>query len=208
MRHFLCAFIALIIVGCASSQQSAQIETAVKLPKEHFKNTAVVKDDSLETVATISTINGFQEKRGLLGIVWDDNFLRAFIDKKSGKVTYQLYQVLRYQGEGWKFYEVANYETPSGPRSVPLISIGRDVNCSGSKYGGCLYTEQVAFDVDESLLKTISDKFVPGQMSGWKFKFKAKSGEEYTDGLLPAEAAGLLEKVAEYRIGNRLYVMR
>lgn len=90
----------LAIVGCATVTRESQIQTALSLTKEHFKNTTTVKDDPLDTVATITTVNGFQEKRGLLGIVWDDNFLRAFIDKKSGKTSFQVYQVIYYQGRG------------------------------------------------------------------------------------------------------------
>jgi hypothetical protein len=194
MKYAIIMLLALSVAACATTE--SQLNTAVSLTKEHFANTATVKDDSLDTVATISTVNGFQEKQGLVGIVWDDNFLRAFIDKKTGKTSYQLYQVIYYKGSDWNFYQTVNFETPSGPQSKPVTLINRDVKCTSS---GCRYVEHIAFDVDESLLRTIANGYSPGKRVAWQFKFKAKSGQEWTDGMLPAEVAGLLYKVDEYR---------
>ncbi|HJV28862.1 MAG TPA: hypothetical protein VJ673_24515 [Aromatoleum sp.] len=194
------AIVVLItLAGCAGVSQQAQYQTAISLTREHFRSTATIKDDPLDTIATINTANGFKEKRGLLGIVWDDNFLRAFIDKKSGKTTFQVYQVIYYQGSGWNFYQSVNFETPNGPVSVPVTVIDRSVECSGSRYGGCTYTEHIGFDLDESLLRTIAAGYQAGQPVAWKFKFNAKSGAEYRDGMLPAEIAGILDAVDGYR---------
>jgi hypothetical protein len=202
MKYGLAFVLALAVSGCATTTKEAQIETALGLTKEHFKNTATVKDDSLDTVATITTVNGIQEKRGLLGIVRDDNFLRAVIDKKTGKTSFQLYQVIYYQGSGWNLFQTVNFETPYGPQSKPVTVISRNVDCAGSRYGGCTYVEHIAFDVDESLLRTIAGNYSPGQRPVWRFKFTAKSGIDSNEGMLPAEIAGLLEKVDEYLQGK------
>lgn len=100
MKHLIIILFSLAITGCATNSREAQIQTAINLTPEHFKNTATVKDDSLDTIATITTVNGFQEKRGLLGIVWDDNFLRAHINKKTGQTSFQVYQSIYYQSSG------------------------------------------------------------------------------------------------------------
>jgi hypothetical protein len=204
MKIWVALLIILVLGGCAMASRESQLQTALSLTKEHFKNTASLKDDSLDTVATITTINGFQERRGLLGIVWDDNFLRAFIEKKSGKLTFQVYQVITYQGDGWKTFQSVNFETPNGPQSKPLIAIKHNVDCTGSRYSGCTFVEHVAFDVDENLLRIIARNYSPGQPVAWKFKLNAKSGEDYNDGILPAEVAGLLERVDEYVVGAGL----
>jgi len=69
-------------------------------------------------------------------------------------------------------------------------------------YGACTYVEHIAFDVDESLLRTIAATTSPGMRVAWRFKFTAKSGVEYNAGMLPAEIAGLLDKVDEYLNGK------
>ena len=202
--HIAVLWLTLILAGCATANREAQIQTAINLSKEHFRSTALVKDDSLDTVATISTVNGFQEKRGLLGVVWDDNFLRALVEKKTGRTTVQLYQVIYYQGSGWNFYQTVNFETTSGPESRPVTIIKRDVDCSASRYSGCTYVEHVAFDVDEKLLRVVAERYQPGQLAVWRFKFSAKSGKDYNDGMLPAEVAGLLEALDGYRAARGL----
>jgi hypothetical protein len=195
----LATALSVALAGCVGTTSEGQIQTALSLTKEHFKNTAIIKDDSLDTTATITTENGFQEKRGLLGIVRDDNFLRAFIDKKTGQTAIQLYQVIYYQGSGWNFFRTVNYETTTGLESRPVTIISRDVDCSGSRYSGCTYTEHVGFEIDEEFLRTIAGGYQPGQRAVWKFKFIAKSGEDKNDGMLPAEVAGFLEAIDAYR---------
>lgn len=199
MKFWLFLILALAVSGCATTTKDEQIQNFLSLTKEHFKSVATVMDDPLDTVATITTANGFQETHGLLGIVWDDNFLRSFVDKKTGKTSFQLYQVLRYQGSGWNFYQTVNFESPSGPQSKPVTVISRDVDCAGSRYSGCTYTEHVAFNADESLLQAIATNYLPEKRVVWKFKFMAQSGQVHNDGMSSAEITGLLEKVDEYR---------
>lgn len=195
---------AAVLAGCAGTTSDAQIQTALSLTKDHFRTTATIKDDALDTVATVSTERGFQEKRGLLGVVSDDNFLRAFIDKKTGTTTMQVYQVIYYTGRSWNFFQTVNYEAPNGPQSRPVTIIGKDVNCTGSRYGGCTYSEHLGFEVDESLLRLIAASYQPGHAAAWKFKFAAKSGKDYNDGMLGAEVAGFLEAVDFYRASHGL----
>ncbi len=201
MRMLILVTITIIaLAGCATRQ--SQLEAYLTLDKEHFRNTVTIKDDSLDTVARFSTVNGFQEKRGVLGIMWDDNFLRGFIDKKTGKRSYQVYNLIQYTGSNWRFYNLVNYEAPGGPRSKELILISRDVNCSGSRYGGCTYAEHVAFDVDEELLRFVARLYQPGARVAWRYKLVPKRGEDYQDGLLPAEIAGFLQRMDEYSSGK------
>ena len=196
-----CAFalMALIAFGAVGADKKKLLEEALALTPEKVLQTITIKDDNLDTSAQINTVNTFQEKSGLLKIVWNDNFLRAFVDKKTGEATIQVYQFVNYSGD-WRTYNRVNYETPEGPKSAILISISRDVvSCSGSRYGGCTYSEHFAFNVDEKLLRTIAALYKPGQMLGWKFKYYSQSGQEWPDGMLPAEVAGFLAALDRFR---------
>jgi len=198
LKIFIGIFLLTSIIGCQTRQQ--KIDQALSLSKEHFRNTATIKDDSLELQAMIHTRNGFQDKKGLLGIVWDDNFLRAFIDKKTGATLYQVYNIVYYKRD-WRFYNRVNYETQAGPVAQDLDELDRDVDCTGSKYGGCTFYEHVAFSVPESLLRTIAEKYeeTRGMKVGWKYRLKSKAGKDYNDGFLASEIAGLLEAVDLYK---------
>jgi hypothetical protein len=191
------ALVILSLTSCVSIQKQA--EDGMKLPVSHFKEKMRIKNDSLDTVATFSTQDGLKFTRGLLKIVWEDCFLQAFVDKKTGATTYQVYNWIRYQGSGWRYYNRANYETPDGPKSVPVKLIGRDVDCAGSRYGGCTYLEQVAFDLDEKLLKIMVGMYNPEKPGGWKFKLGSKAGGDFNDGILAQELVAIYETVEAFK---------
>jgi hypothetical protein len=138
-------------------------------------------------------------------MVWHDEFLTADIDKKTGQKSFQVHEQISYGGI-WRFYESANYQALNGPRAAPAIHISKEaVNCS---VGDCLYTEHVAFPVDEELLRQIAAGYVQAKPVIWPYKLIAKSGPAYTGGLSSAEIAGFLAKVDEYsdtsaRLGAR-----
>jgi hypothetical protein len=185
-----------------AQKQSKQLQKLLALTPADFQRTATLKDDSLDTVAQISTEPGFQEKRGLLKIVWNDNFLRAFIDKKTGATVFQVYQYISYQGS-WHFYDTANFETPDGPQSVQVTVINRNVN-SCSAYLGCSFTEHVGFEAPESLLRAIAAQYSTNPSMIWRFKFGSKAGGDWKDGMVASEVAGLLAAVDQYRSARRL----
>jgi hypothetical protein len=201
-KSFTMAYVLLFgLVGCttAPTREDAQ-KLLDSLTPDHFYSTATVKDSSVDTIATITTENGYQEKRGILNIVWDDSFLRGFIDKRTGKITIQFYEYIAYQGSSWRFYETVNYETREGPKMVPLTVIGRDVvDCSGSSYGGCTYAEHVTFELSEPYLRRLAASYKPGELTVWKLRFNAKSGAEFNAWMSPAEVQGFLRRLDEYR---------
>ena len=183
------------------SKPDKQFVKLVALAPEHFRDTASIKDDSLETTAVITTLNGFQYKAGLLGIVNADAFIRAFVDKSTGKARYQIYYYVIYYGKGWNFLERVNYETPSGPATKELTVISRDVG-SCSQYIGCQHIETVGFDVPEDLLRKIASTYSPApsveSAVAWKFRFKSKSGQDFDMLLTAAEVSGALMAVDAY----------
>lgn len=172
---------------------------------EQFAQSATLKDDALETSAMITTRRGFLKNHGIAWLGRDDCFLRAFIDKKTGVATYQLYAHLADRDTDRDQYRFVNYETPSGPRAAELIRFGRIKDCRfRTLLGRCEYSEDVALPIDEALLTAFAARYEPGGTAAWYFRFKAQSGEEYTDGLAAAEIAGLLSAVAEYRRAHHL----
>lgn len=197
-------FIAVItITGCAPTRE-ATIKQILSLDTQHFKDTITIKDDASDTVAEFSTLNGYRQKK-FLGIDWLDSFLRGFINKKTGKRSYQVYQFISYQGRGWRFYNRVDYETPEGPRSKALTRFHEEVmNCSSSI--DCTYEEHVVFDVEEALLREIAERSpeiqgklnAQGKIIAWSYKLYSKAGHELEYGLPPAEVAGLLERMDEY----------
>jgi len=156
-------------------------------------------DDDLETNAVITTANGFQDSTFA-----GDQFYRAFIDKKTGAVAFQVYERITYGDAAWRFYETVNYRTDDGLQSQSVTVINRSVNCEGvSVTRVCIYTEDVAFEVPEELLRKHAAMYTPNGANSWLLRYKSKAGTSVDDGFLPAETAGLLMAVDAYKANHR-----
>jgi hypothetical protein len=195
MKPCIAALVPLIVLSFTANTACAKDPALLSLTMEHFRDTASVKDDPVDAVATISTEKGFAEHRGPMRTVWNDEYLTGVIDKKTGQRSFQVRAWIIYRGD-WRFYETANYQTAAGPKSVPAVQTGKEMeNCAA---GDCMYTERLAFPVDEELLRRLAAANVPGKPAIWAYKFTSKSGPDYTGGLSSAEIAGLLAKVDEF----------
>ena len=184
--------------ACQAVPAPEQVGAAATLGQAHFESTASLRDDSLDLIATITTADGYRPRRGAFDKSWNDNFLRAFVDKRTGRTTYQVYQDFFYRAHAMRRYYAANYAGLGGPRSVDVTVIDRDIVCTGSILSPCSYFETVGFEVDEEVLRAAAG----GAQSGgapWRFKFRARSGADFHTGLAPAEVAGLLARVDQYR---------
>ncbi|MEZ5654936.1 MAG: hypothetical protein R3E04_03440 [Sphingobium sp.] len=176
-----------------SAKELARVQ---KLTPEHFAETVTIEDDELEPVATFTTLKGYKSGGWrFTDTVRSDNFLRAFVSKRTGAARYQLYETISYTGE-WRMFRSANYASPDGPVHANLVVIDRDVSC---QYGVCTYKEHVGFDLSEEQLRALAATYVPGASPLWRFRFKARSGLDWEDRMSPAEAAGMLAAVDRWR---------
>jgi hypothetical protein len=140
---------AIIISGCVSTRRATKKEL-LNLDVQHFTDTTIVADVLSNTVAEFSTLNGYRPKK-FIGIGWLDSFLKGYLNKKTGKRYYQVYQFVSYQGRGWRLYNRVDFETPEGKKSKPLTRYhGELMNCSSPR--GCTYEEHVQFFYTSSLL--------------------------------------------------------
>jgi PDZ domain len=194
-----------IVCGFPAGVALAKDPALLSLSMEHFRDTATVVNEPLDAKLTISTQNGFVEHSGPLHMVWHDEFLTADIDKKTGEKSLQVHAEISYGGS-WRFYESASFQSANGPRSAPTIHISKEaVNCS---VGDCLYTEHVAFPIDEESLRQLATAHMPAKPVMWTYKLVPKSGPTYAAALSSAEITGFLAKVDEYsdasaRLGAR-----
>jgi PDZ domain len=189
------AFAAIMACGWCVDDAFAKDPPLLSLSMEHFRDTATIADDAQNGRVTISTEKGYVEHSGPLRMVWHDEFLTATIDKKTGEKSFQVHEEVTYNGN-WRYYQSASYQGANGPRSVPALQISKEsANCA---LGDCIYTERIAFPVEEELLRQLAAAHVPAKPLMWNFKVVAKSGPAYAGALSGAEIAGLLLKVDQY----------
>lgn len=188
--------------SAASSRSSGERRLAAMTPGQ-FQARTTLHDDALDTVATITTANGFVDRKPLLGRALDDVFLRAFIDKTTGRATYQAYVRIRYRDYGWANWDTANYATPAGPRAIATQRIAR-LRASCPRGFACLRSETVGFAIAAPLLNANAKLYVGDGATSWPFKIMAQNGGERAFLLSTAEIAGLLMAVDAYRTDHHL----
>jgi hypothetical protein len=188
--------------SAASSRSSGERRLAAMAPAQ-FQARTTLHDDALDTVATITTANGFVERRPLLGPTLDDVFLRAFIDKTTGRATYQAYVRIRYRDYGWANWNTANYATSAGPRAIATQRIAR-LRASCPRGFACLRSETVGFAIAAPLLNANAKLYAGDGTTSWPFKIMAQNGGERAFLLSTAEIAGLLMAVDAYRTDHHL----
>jgi hypothetical protein len=200
----LAASAAVLWLAACHPRMSMQEEQSVLrgLTDTHFRDTTVVKDDSLDVVASFSTENGLDTGGGIPDFFHQDEFLRGFIDKKTGRRQFQLYFTVSYSGPE-RFFNAATYETPSGPQQAVVIVISRNRSCQrvqGTSW--CDHAEDLGFALDENLVRSIASRYGDGDplKQAWHYKFTAHSGYEIAGIILPAEAKGLLERMGAHRL--------
>ena len=194
---------ALVISGCMTTREAMKKEI-LGLDAHHFADTLIVKSVLSDSVVEFSTLEGYRPLK-FIGIGWLDSFLKGYLNKKTGKRSYLVYQFISYQGRGWRSYRRVDYQTPEGKVSGPLTHYHREIaNCSSSK--GCTYEEHVVFDIEESLLRKIAKLSLSsqektttqGKITVFLYELSSEEGHKSTYWLLPAEVAGLLERMDEY----------
>ena len=159
---------------------------------------AEIRDDDLETVATISTFKAYKSNGAFTDRVRSDNFLRAFIDKRSGAVRFQVYQSVSYNFVYRNFTGVT-YAAAGGPQAAPVTIIDHEIiACTGSGDTGCSYMDTIGFDVSEAQLRWVAGQYLAGNSPLWRFKFRSQAGIDWEDRIMPAEVGGLLQAVQSY----------
>lgn len=167
---------------------------------EQFEARARVIDDHLETETVISTENGFRHTRGLFKTPWNDNHLRAVVDKRTGATRFEVRQTLQYPGS-FRGYGEVSYQTSTWPASAPLIKVRDNAqNCALFEAGEVCF-EEVTFAVDEAHLRQIAEGHASGSPGPWAFKFKAGDVHEHRTAIARAEVVGLLRAVDDYKRG-------
>ncbi|MGO9931729.1 MAG: PDZ domain-containing protein [Steroidobacteraceae bacterium] len=192
MKTRIAALASLILLSTAANTASAREPTLLSLSMEHFRDTATVKEDLAAGTTTITTEKGFVVRTGPMKMVWNDEYLKAVIDRSTDQKSFQVIAMSIYSGNR-RLYQTANFSWLSAPKSVPAIQVSTQREACA--VGDCTYTDIIAFAVDEDTLRQIAAQYVPGKPTLLAFKITAKPGPDFSGELSSAEIAGFLARV-------------
>jgi len=197
---------ALVLVGCATAgaelQATAKQEYA-QLSVEHFMSSMKVKDDELERSAQFSTFEGnrtiipLDPYLALLASSTkgykNDEFIRAYVFKETGKEIYQMYFIIK--GYGWSRPNSINFTAGLGSKLTSRIGI--DVKCNASY---CNHDEDVVVDFTRAELENVIRTLEGNSENLLKFRIKGQSGKDYDGSFSVNEIKAVLQAVEKYKI--------
>ena len=176
--------------AAAEERLSRAEREAVAATPEQIADRADIQNDPLDTVIRVSTQPVYQQRQGLLRVTNGDKFMRAFIDKNTLEVRYQLYLWTSYQAQQAARMNRLNYESQDGPGQAELHLI--DTQVIGCGRYGCTYQEHIAADIPVETLRWVASQAQPGVDQSWQVRVFAQSGEAINTGILRTEVAGIL----------------
>jgi hypothetical protein len=182
----------------AAGKMGKDEERATMASPEYVADLAEIRNDPLDTFIRINTSPFYIQRQGLLKVANNDKYMRAIIDKETGRTVYQLYMWVSYTGD-WAFFNRLNYESSSGPKSAIFHEIDRKVGYCG-RYLGCTLTEHFAADIPEEVLRQIADGAQAGDGRTWRFRVYGKGVDGVNSELLRTEVAGILIAVERQRL--------
>ncbi len=184
------------MVGAALALSVAAVHAResdlLSLSADHFSQTATVQDNTAQGTIIVSTEKGFVERHGPLRTVWDDEYLRAVLNKNTGQKSFAVEVSFTYTG-AHRDYKSAVFTENGESRTIAVAEHrSESVNCPT---GDCTVTEYLDFPVDESMLRVLAAG--SAQPALWTFKIVGPPRKDYQGGLSTAEIAGFLARVDE-----------
>jgi hypothetical protein len=163
---------------------------------EAARDLITVDDDPLELSVVFTSRKIERQRQGLLRTVPFDVFLRAFVEKKSGRTQFQVYVTDTYHSVLWTRWMVANFEGVDGVRQARIQKIAR---IRGSCFRrDCVRNETVGFAVPEADLRA-----AVARGRDWSFRLKGQDGTNRNEVMSATEIGGMLAAVDRWRATQR-----
>lgn len=165
-----------------------------------FAQAVTITDDPLIGAVVLSTERGYARSRAIAGARANDVHLRAVVDRLNGRVRWQVWHELVYVG-GRKDLAAIHYRSGGAERMARPLSVEHWLDrCPPTDaVGFCNQATRIAFELPEHTVHEIAAAWRAGAREPWQLRFRDAAGAEVTGGLAPAEAAGLVQALADWR---------
>lgn len=195
IRHLLILSFLLPVTAYAAPDRRL-----VAMTPETFRAAARTVDDPLEFDAVISTERAYRRGKAARGTVGSDAWLRAVVDRQTGAARFEVWQEISYYGPR-RTFRTAHYATAGGVERTPLALARHNADmCPNIEVmGDCVLGKTAVFTVSEAQLRHVASRYQANGTEPWRFKLKDDGGLDVVNMIMPAEAAGLLLAVDDYR---------
>lgn len=168
-------------------------------PADFASRMRVVDDPSSQSIV-LSTREGYDRARRVGGAHVEDVHLRALVDRATGRVTWQVWHELVTASQN-RGIAAIRYTANGRIQTARPITVDhwRDECPPTDGIGACSHFTRVGFELPESALRELAAAYEAGSRRPWRVRFEDPSGRAVTSGIAPAEAAGLVQALDEWR---------
>lgn len=188
----------------ATPQAAAAYERLPRQLASHspadFARQVSIADDPQAPAVVLSTHAGYTRSRAIEGARADDVHMRALVDRRTGAVSWQVWHDLVYVS-GRKDVTAIHYKAGGEPRQAqPLPARHWQDGCPPvDGMGFCNQASRIGFELPEAVVRDIAAAYRQGSRQPWAIRFTEADGRDVAGGLAPAEAAGLVQALDEWR---------
>lgn len=128
-----------------------------------------------------------------------DSFVRAFVNRKTGAIRYQIY-VKNTHSDSWHFFRTFSVLVDGNPLILDAIEISTE---RGIKlFGVQFYDEHTAANIPNEVFENISKITTAPSTETLRFKVFTRDGDSIEDYIPYAEIAGLVLSAHKYAASN------
>ncbi|MBC2666089.1 hypothetical protein H7F51_11230 [Novosphingobium flavum] len=203
MIRWSCAVAAAALLTMPAAAERPLPAGLARLAPADFTMRTTVHDDPLDSAIVFSTAWAHRRGQAMDGAFADDVHLRAKVDRVTGQVTWQVWHDLinfRHKAR----IAAVDYAAGGNVRTAQAVQVEQwqDACQMADVNAPCFVHQRVVFDLPESVVREIAASWQSGSRSAWPLRFAVDGGDAIRGGLAPAEAAGLLSAVANWRKGG------
>lgn len=174
-----------------------------RLSPDDFAGRTAVVDDPRAGAVVLTTAGAHRGGQPMTGAFADDVHLRAAIDRSTGQVTWQVWHdLINFPGKARVTAVEYRFAAAVQASSPAQVSTWQDVCQMADTNAPCHVYQRVVFELPEAAVREIAASWQAGSRRSWPLRFKAAAGKDIVGGLAPAEAAGLLRAVENWRKGK------
>lgn len=191
------AFLAVAALATAGPAGAAPSASA---PVE-ARAAPTVADDPMEFHVVISTQGAQRSRSGLLRRPVNDIQLRAVVERATGAVSFEVRKTINYYDLQARNFRSVHYATADGLERAELTPVRRTASaCAAADLpAACVMREELAFPVDEAVLREVAGAPDGGSPAHWRLRFKAARGEDVDSAVAASEIARLLAALDHYQ---------
>lgn len=193
---------AVFPAGAASGYERLPRALADLSPVDFAEKIRIV-DDPAQRAVVLSTEDGYARGRRIEGGHANDVHLRALVDRGTGKVRWQVWHEL-VTVDGRRGDLSVEFTAGGKRRSVRPTAVERWLDeCPLSDAPGrCNHFTLIGFELSERTVREIAAGQDGQSRRPWQVRFRDSAGKVVTGGIAPAEAAGLLQALADWRLAS------